>query len=772
MDKFINKLINFVSKYSLSIIVITCLFASLALIFIPRIKLDHSMDAFFYKKGEDYISYQIWKNEFGNDRFIVLGFSDRGIFTEENLNLISRLSQRLESLEYVNSVTSLTTVNDIIGTEGDFIVRPLIEEIPKGAKELSLLKEQALKNPLYLGDIISKDAKTAGIIIELEDFRKVDQYKSTEAVKQIQRILKEEFAYTRNYYLSGPKVIEFFYTSYMRGDLKLFLPLSLALIVAILSFSLRSLKGSLFSSFSILISLLGTLFFFYISGYAFNNVTIVIPPIILAIVVADSIHFVGEGLHIKRSCLCDQGGPALSESMRRLFIPCLLTSLTTCAGFLSLMVSKVSPIKELGLVVGIGVFFAFVVTFTFLAALMKQFNLFAPLKREEIKELRNSEKTANSISNFDKFIYNLGKFSVKNKFIIFGATVILILLSLAGLMMVNVDTNVLDHFKKKSFIYQSTKFIEDNLSGTEFLNISLKAKSQDYFKGPEILEKIDRLQRFVEQIPQVDKTTSVADYLKDINKSFNNEDDNFYRIPESKRLVSQYLLLYGARDMDDYIDSKWQWATVRARIAEHSTSRLKGIIIEIRGYIKRNFPSNIEAQVLGWPVLEVESMELVVKGQLQSLGLAILIIFMMMFIVFRSFSVGFVSIIPNILPILINFGAMGICGIRLDTATSIISAIGIGIIVDDTIHFLHCFGRQVKKDNDYEKAIHRTFALKGRPIIYTSVILFFGFGVVAFSNFVPTIYFGILSASMMATALLADLIVLPALLLVFKPRFK
>ena len=147
-------------------------------------------------------------------------------------------------------------------------------------------------------------------------------------------------------------------------------------------------------------------------------------------------------------------------------------------------------------------------------------------------------------------------------------------------------------------------------------------------------------------------------------------------------------------------------------------------------------------------------------------------IFGLMFVIFRSVSVGLISIVPNILPLAINFGIMGFAGIRLDSATSIISAIGIGIIIDDTIHFLHSFGKEIKKDNDYVQAVRRVLLLKGRPIILTSVILFFGFCVLMFSNFMPTVYVGLLSALLMLTALLSDLIVLPSLLLVFKPKFK
>jgi predicted RND superfamily exporter protein len=152
--------------------------------------------------------------------------------------------------------------------------------------------------------------------------------------------------------------------------------------------------------------------------------------------------------------------------------------------------------------------------------------------------------------------------------------------------------------------------------------------------------------------------------------------------------------------------------------------------------------------------------------------MAMVVVFGMMFFVFKSFSVGWVSVVPNVIPILMNFGIMGWFGIRLDSATSMIAAMGIGIIVDDTIHYLHSYGEALKKTGDHTKAMYQALESKGRPIILTSVILFFGFGVLSISKFVPTSYFGSLSAILMLTALLADLIVLPCLLLQFKPKFR
>ena len=284
------------------------------------------------------------------------------------------------------------------------------------------------------------------------------------------------------------------------------------------------------------------------------------------------------------------------------------------------------------------------------------------------------------------------------------------------------------------------------------------------------MAKIGKLQRFLRTIPEIDKTTSIVDYIKDINESFHNENRSFYKLPSSQKLIAQYMLLYGSSDLDDFINSQWSWTTVRVRVKEHSTARLKQIITSIRHYLNANYISSVQAEVLGQTVLEVETNNAVTRGQIQSIGLAMLVIFGMMFFVFRSISLGFISIIPNVLPLLVNFGIMGWVGIHLDSATSMISAIGIGIIVDDTIHFLHSFKDNMNHGMDYSAAVHETLVSKGKPIVLTSVILCCGFAVLTLSRFVPTLYFGLLSALLIFNALWADLIILPCILLWVKPK--
>ena len=366
----------------------------------------------------------------------------------------------------------------------------------------------------------------------------------------------------------------------------------------------------------------------------------------------------------------------------------------------------------------------------------------------------------------DNLLQFLVAFSVKHRLLIIIISVLLVLTSIVGIFRLKIETNLLEFFKKKSDVYQSTKFVENNLSGVTFADISLESEVIDTFKDPTILRQIESLHDHLKTYDQVDKVTSINDYLKEMHKSFHNEDSAYYRLPESRELVAQYLLLFDSDDLEDFIDSDYRWARVSVRITEHSSQKLKELIDNIKSYVIKNLGKDLRVRMTGTAVLKSNLIDRILKSQIQSLGMAMIIIFTLIFFIFRSIKMGMISIVPNLLPIVINFGIMGWAGIPLNTATSMISAIAIGIVVDDTIHFLAFYDQ----NGDHIHSISQTILAKGRAIITTSVVLFVGFGILVFSNFVPTIYFGILVASIMVIAIIGDLILLPALLTYLKPK--
>lgn len=768
---------RFIIRHSTFILAITALLTAISLIFIPRINMDNSVDVFFDKNNKSYIDFQVWKEQFGSDNLIIVAFKDTDIFTIANLELLSRLTSRFENLANVRRVISLANVNDIIGQEKDFIVQPFIEKIPSQPWQLKELKEKAISNHLYVNNIISQDGTATAIIIELVHKVSKDNVYKSQVLEEVNSILKEDFPTDKKYFVSGLTAIEVLFAKYMQNDFILFLPLMLGILLVILILSFRSLAGVLLPLSVTLISLAWTMALLYLCGYSINNVTTVIPPLMMSIALLESIHFLWELILKTASGLRRDGkinsDSLLVETMEHLFPPCFLTNVTTVVGFFALMVSRIPPIRQLGFVVGVGVLFAFVVTFSFLPAAIKRFNLLPYLYK-----IKNSgDICSGELYGFtflkempDKAMMAMARFSVRHKMLILILSTAIMATSLWYTFKIKTETSVIEYFNKNSDIRRSTAFIEDNISGVHTLVISLKTEKEDFFKEPATLRAMENIQKFLKTFKEVDKSTSLVDYVKEMNMSFHNEDRSFYSIPDSRDLIAQYMLLYSADDLERFVDSRYEWASIRVYIHEHSTTKLENIIKAIDNYLKDNIGHGVTATVLGETVLEVDSNQAVTSGQIQSLSLAFVVIFAMMFINFRSWSLGILSIFPNILPLLMNFGLLGLLAIRLDSATSMIADVGIGIVVDDTIHFFHSYAEGVKETGDRQSSIYRSFLAKGRPTLITSFILMLGFGVVSFSEFVPTHYFGVLSSLLIFNGLWVELFLTPALLAQFGPR--
>jgi hypothetical protein len=263
----------------------------------------------------------------------------------------------------------------------------------------------------------------------------------------------------------------------------------------------------------------------------------------------------------------------------------------------------------------------------------------------------------------------------------------------------------------------------------------------------------------------VDKTISFVDFLKDMNQAFHGEDAAFYQIPESSDLVSQYLLLYNADDLDDYVNTEFNHARISVRTAIHGSGAQKKLIERIETFLKTVNFGSLQVRVTGRAVKDLSVVTSLVKGQIYSLATAALVISVIFLLVFRSVSLAGLSMIPNAFPIVLNFGIMGMAGIALDTGTALISAVALGIVVDDTIHFLIEYQRQRTQGVGIRGAVETVISQKGLGITSSSVIVCIGFGILVMSRFMPVVHFGLLCAIIMVTAIIGDMLLLPAAIL-------
>jgi predicted RND superfamily exporter protein len=747
-------IVSLVTRFPVLCLVLSLCLAAPFLIQLPRIQTVDNVDYFTVEDDPDVAFYQSIKDTFGEDEFFVIAFSSPKLFTSPVLRMIAAITQELETIPEVREVQSLANVDYIHGEEEYFEVRPFLERIPEDAPGLAALREQALGNPLYVGNLVSADGETTALVVFPRAHEAGDGSFRKRLIEQTETVLAKHKELAGRFHLAGWTMTNFSLSQYMKSDVAVFIPVTYLFITLTIWLFFRNVRLTLLALANISMCTGATMGLFPLLGITLNNVTTIVPPLVMALALADSVHIFA---HLDKKLLDDAPAPAkaMESILQRVITPCFLTSLTTAVGFISLVVSDIPPIKEFGYVASVGMIFEFLFSFLLLPPLML-------MCRPDT--IYTHQRRDIGMGAF------LGRLSTAVQAHARPITIFITILTLGALWAastIRVETNLLEYFKPSSPLRQELSYIEPRLSGVGTVDISVEAGERDALRDPAKLAVIDRLQVFALTLPGVDRTMSFVDFLKDMNMSFHNEDPDFYVIPESRELVSQYLLLYDSDDMDEFITPEYDQARILIRISEHSSAGQAELIRALRVFIDQHEHDGLQIRVTGRAVQDVNTIDALVRGQVESLALAAAVITFIMFLALRSLVAGALSLIPNAFPIILNFGIMGLLGIPLNTSTALISVVALGIAVDDTIHFLTEYNRKRAANLPMREALQQSILDKGTAICASSLILVIGFGVLLFSSFVPTMSFGGLSAVIMITALIGDLIVLPAAMLSF-----
>lgn len=748
---FLHLIVETVCKHPRISLIASLLFAAFFLAFAPLTKPLENVDFFFLKDHPDVKFYDNFKEIFGNDEFFVIAFEKEDIFTHKNLALIKDISEQLEGLEEIRKIKSLANVDDTIGEADYFELRKFIEEIPDSKNELKRLKDQAVDNPLYVKNIISPDARTAAILVQVYDRPDDEDYRK-KLIEKVRRILNNYQKEVDKFYLAGWTTTNLTMAQFMIKDMETFVPITYLTLTFILLLFFRNIRLTLLALANIFLCTGSTMGLMGLTGITLNSVTSIITPLVMALALCDTVHIFS---HMEKGILekYPDKQKALACVLKDVVSPCFLTTLTTAIGFLSLTVSELRPIREFAWIASAGMVFEFIYSFFFLPPLIL---LFAPEKiYQEHHAGKGMTGVLDRINNLVQRHYRL----------IVIASCIIIPTACWFISKIRVETNPIEYFRKNSSVRNSIAFVDERLSGVGSMDISFKAKEKDAFKNPRNLKIIEEIQDYIKTLKGVDVTTSFVDFMKDMNESFHDEDPEYYRIPESRKLVSQYLLIYDSEDIDDFVNSTYDHARIAARLSEHGSAGQERLIRKIREHIEDMGHPGLDIRVTGWVIQNVVTIDTMVKGQVYSLSLAAGIISIIMFFVLRSLAIGCLSLIPNFFPIILNFGIMGAVGIPLNTATALIAAVALGIAVDDTIHFLSEYKRKREEGISVPDSLKLVTSVKGRAILSSSLILCVGFGVLVLSRFVPTVQFGMLCAIIMITAVIGDLVVLPSILL-------
>jgi predicted RND superfamily exporter protein len=726
---------------------------------IPKLVIDTSTDGMMLQNDPSKAYYEGVKKKFGGDNLTVVLLKTDDVFTTASLGAIKRLSEAIERIDGVSRVESLTTVNNLKGEKDTLNTEPLVgAAVPVGSEELARIRRDALANSILVGNIVSKDGTAAAVNV-YTDPRPGDTEFNARFSARVDELIREERGRAdtglRGAYQIGTPVIKVTFGEYIKADQTNLVPISLAVLLLILYFAFRMLHGVVIPVTTGLLSIIWSLGLMAIFGYAVTVVTAIIPSLLIALGFTEDVHMIEEYHHhleAGESKLVALRGMAAESAL-----PILITTVSTIVGFGSLIISDITMLIQFGYASSMALAANFVVTLVVLPAMLRVW----PVPRRIRRRALEDESGGGGIA---RLMTRVGEFDFRYKVPIAVVTAVLCLASLVGWARLKVNTDFVSYFPESSFIRQRTLDLHRSMSGAANFYVVVETGREDGVKHPTVLRAIAGMQEFLASTGRIDKSVSVADYVKKMHREMNDGDPNFDAVPDSQEVVAQYLLTLEGKDLVKYVDHNYSTANVVVRHNVTSSSELSSLLAGLDRHVSTSFPKGVTVQYTGEGILINNAADYMAINELTSFSSTFLIIGALHSLLFMSLRAGFLSLVPNVIPILFNYGLMGLLGIPLNTGTALIATIAIAIAVDDTVHYMVRYSRELNAHYDQRTAMLNTLRAQGKPIIYVSAALAGGFLALVFSNFVPTWYFAVLSALVMLVAAVTELVITPILM--------
>ena len=757
-------------------------------------RLDASSDTLLIEGDPDLEYLNEINKRYGSKEFLIITYSpNQGMVTESSINNLLSLKYKIQSLDWVDSVITLLDIPLLSNSEA-----PLQERLEnfKTLKDEGVDTERGFKeilnSPVFRNFVISEDGKTSGIVVyikkdELKDLEnkseeEIELYKDSlkkknhENITQIREVI-ESYENIGKIYLGGVPMIADDMMSFIKSDIIVFGLGVLLFIIVTLWFVFRKLIwiiipiSSCFFSVLIMTGLLGLL------GWKVTVISSNFIALMLILTMAMNIHMSTRFLQLRNDFPNLDNFEVILMTTEKMFWPIIYTVLTTICAFLSLIFSGIKPIIDFGWMMTLGLITSFIITFTLLPTLLS----FMPDNNIKINEGGDSK-----ITSF------FGRASINHKVSIFVITGVIIILSIVGISRLEVENSFINYFNKNTEIYKGMKLIDEKLGGTTPLEVILRfpnkmevitsendefedwedeGNQQDnekYWFTKDKVNKIQEVHNYLDSLSAVGKVISFSSIVEVATQLNNNKPLGtlemgvlYSKIPEN---IKKDII-------DPYISIKDNEARISLRIIDSQDGlRRNDLINQINYDLENKLKLNKEEfKLAGVLILFNNLLQSLFKSQILTLGLVIIGIFTMFMILFRNVKLSFIGVVPNFIAAFFILGIIGLLGIPLDMMTITIAAITIGIAVDNSIHYIYRFKEEFFKTKDYNKTLKICHSTVGVAILNTSITIVFGFSILVFSKFIPTIYFGVFTGIAMLFAMISVLTLLPSLILISKP---
>jgi predicted RND superfamily exporter protein len=713
------------------------------------------------------LQYKEFKAIFGQDGGImIVAIKDENFFNLKTLTLYWDLQEQIQEVPEVNKVLSILNTTKIVKNDSlkKYDLKPLLTSKPNSQSEIDILKSEIENLPFYDKLLFNKQSGTYLMLLTLDPsiLNSKERLRVTDQIEKYAEEYEEDT--NAEVYLSGLPYIRT--NNVKKGEKEVTKFVILAIIVtAIFLFILfRSFYEVVFPLIVVLVGVIWSVGLLVLLGFEVTLLTGLIPPLMIVIGVPNSIFMINKFHKEYKS----HGNKirALTRTIERVGNAILFTNITTAIGFATFTVTSSVILIEFGIVASISILMLFFVSITLNPI------IFSYLPNPSIKRTKHLEKVY-----VKKLVRRLIIFSQYHRKWVYAVTIIVFMFSIYGITLIEIRGNIVDDLPEESRVMQDLHSLEKSFGGVMPFEIFIDAgKPRGASNDPKIWAKIDELQDFLKEQPELSRPLSIVELIKFANQAYYNGNPAFYTLPS--KLDRGFILSYIKKEEDktanlgNFMDSTGQIARVSVQLADINTKQISEIRDKVQNKLWEVFPpSEYRTFLTGSSLVFLEGIGYLVKNLFLSLGLAVLLIAVFMALMFRSFRMIIISLIPNILPLLFTAGLMGYFDIPLKPSTVLIFSIALGISIDDTIHFLAKYRQELKLNNhNIRISIVNSLKETGVSMTYTSVVLFFGFSVFTASEFGGTKALGSLVSITLFAAMLSNLVLLPSLLMSLRKR--
>ncbi len=706
-----------------------------------NISIDSSLTGLLPVDGDSINAYRRVRDHFGGDDILIVAWFDDALFSASVLRRLKRFMRRADRVPGVLMIDGLANAIRIRNTDDGIEVDRYLRRIPSARPELDAIKDELMASPLYGERLISNDGRGALVAVHFDP--DLDSEKLRRAVAEISRASREEAGAVEQF-ISGPVHARLEISRILFQDLRLALPFAICATALVAAMTLRNIRGVLLPLLSTGLGLVVALAIFVEFGHALNFVTAIVPPVVFVVGFGFAIHVLSE---FDRTYTGEVGKKAaIEKSVEEVFTPLTLTAVTTAVGFASLATSSISSIRIFGVYTALGTVLCLGAALFVIPAILHI--------------VPSGRKARVSHSRLVMFAPMLARFNLRHRRGILLTAMGLVVIAAFSASRLELSTDYLRNFPSDSPVQLNFERIRTEFSGAVPIQILIESDIVGAFTDPVHLANITQFEAWLEAQPEVGVAVGLTDLIAVLNHAF--DPDKALTIPETQVEVEELLFLAGGATLNRFVDPRFKSILIHARTSAVSSNDLADLADRIEQRLV-NMPPHLRGQVTGSSALLALTLDDIVRGQLLSLAGALLVIYIILILLFESARVAALALLPNVAPIVCFFGLLGVSGITLNLATSLVAAVVLGIAVDDSIHFLSRFNAEARRFADESEGIEQALSAVIRPVTFTTAALCCGFLTLTFGELQSQVQFGALAAATLIIAWVFDLTFTPAL---------